>query len=426
MSSPGRSRLVRAGALAVIATSLAAGLAGCGSSGSATSAASCSTQVPGITSTTVNAGLLWSDSGDGASSMPDFRSGVDARFGLANESGGVFGRTVSYAWRDDQSSQDLNLLGAQDLVGRGHVFGIIEAPGASNGSITWLNQQNIPVTGLASDPGWVGRNNMFSFYYLSDGSSTVWGDVINAAGASRAAVLEVSGNKSNSDFSRQYEASLLESGVKIVREFQIAEAVTNYQAVAKQLKQDDIDALVGVLLPSTAAKLIPAARSLGVNLKITMMPLGYDPAVLASSGKAIAGTIIFTEVQPWLDTPRQQTFEAAMAKYAPEIQSVRSDSAVDGFVAADIFIRGLQAAGKCPTRESFISGLRAVTNYDGFGLVPAPVNFATNLKAPQSCYNFIQVRADGSAFDPMFGGQARCGRPISSARMNQLLDPGSS
>ena len=49
-----------------------------------------------------------------------------------------------------------------------------------------------------------------------------------------------------------------------------------------------------------------------------------------------------------------------------------------GYVGADLFIKGLKVAGKCPTRASFISNLRKVTNYDGAGMLPGKVSFVPN------------------------------------------------
>ena len=49
------------------------------------------------------------------------------------------------------------------------------------------------------------------------------------------------------------------------------------------------------------------------------------------------------------------------------------------YLGADLLIKGLKLAGKCPTRESFITNLRQLTKYDGGGLLPAPLSFAPGL-----------------------------------------------
>lgn len=422
MELPRHGPTLRAAALALSVSSLAIALAACGDQGAGATASSvsCSTAVPGVTKTEIKAGLLWGDSGSGASSMRAFRAGVDARLGLVNDSGGINGRKITYAWRDDASDQNINLTSAQQLVDEEKVFGIIEAPGATTGSVGWLSQRNIPVTGLASDPGWVNLGNMFSFYYLGKGSSTVYGDVIRAQGGTRAALI-TTGSKSELDFGRQYSASLAATHIPIVKEFPVSET-TGYQNIAQQLKQNDIDTLAGVVLPDAAVNILSAVRTLGGQLKVVVMPLGYDPKLLQTQGPALAGALISTETRPWqLNTQEQKTYLNAMNLYAPEIQPADQDSGVDGFVSADLFVRGLQAAGPCPTRESFISGLRAVHDYDGAGLVPGNIDLATNYKQPKPCYYFVQISKDGKQFLPMFNGQPQCGNPITAAQMDQLL-----
>jgi branched-chain amino acid transport system substrate-binding protein len=337
----------------------------------------------------------------------------------------VNGRKVTYVWRDDQASPSINSTAARALVDGEKVFGIIEMPSASAGSVNQLASENIPVTGLASDPTWVGHPNMFSWFYLGQGSSTVWGDFFRQAGASRAAMIAISANKSNTDFSSQFEVSLLSRGVQIVRTFQVAEATTDYRTVAQQMKAANVDSIGGVLLPDAAAELIPAARALGINLKVVVLPLGYDGATLAKYGRQLAGAYVSTAARPMEQpTAAQQAFLNAMATYAPEIQPAIQDSAVDGWISADMFLRGLQAAGPCPTRQSFISGLRAVRNYDEGGFASSPVDLSQNYKVANPCYYVVQFNAAGTGYNDIpapGGGLAHCGQVITSDQMSRIL-----
>ncbi|MBL7496516.1 ABC transporter substrate-binding protein [Frankia sp. CNm7] len=420
---PVQKRLVRGAALAASASTLAVGLAACGQAGSGTAGGvSCDASVPGVTNENVKLGLTWSDTGDGAASLAAFRGGIDARLELANANGEVFGREITYAWRDDQADQELNARVTRELVEDEGVFGMMTAPGGAGGSIEWLAEQGIPVTGMGSDPLWQNRGNMFSFYYLGEGSNTAWGKLVRERGGTRAAVLTISGSKSNSDFSRQLAASLLESGIEIVKTYQVAEAVTNFEAIAQQIKANDIDTLAGVVLPNIAIKLLPALRARGVELKAAVLPLGYDDNILQKDGKNLANAIIVNQVKPWqANTPEQQAFLEAMNTYSPQIQPATTDTAVNGYVAADLFVEGLKLAGQCPSRESFIAALRAVTSYQGAGLIPKEVDLSTNYKEPNSCYSVVQIIPDGAAFVPLFGAAPLCGDPITPERMNQLL-----
>ena len=67
-----------------------------------------------------------------------------------------------------------------------------------------------------------------------------------------------------------------------------------------------------------------------------------------------------------------------------------------GWIAADLFIQGLEVAGKNPTRASYISGLQGVTAYTAGGLLPTPRNFGLayfgQLPA-QNCEYYVRQRA---------------------------------
>jgi branched-chain amino acid transport system substrate-binding protein len=81
----------------------------------------------------------------------------------------------------------------------------------------------------------------------------------------------------------------------------------------------------------------------------------------------------------------------------------------EGWVAADLMIKGLQAAGPNPTRKSFITNLSKVTNYDAGGLLPSPVDFSKFGQPPaMECAYYPQL--EGTHFivpgdKPVCGGR---------------------
>ena len=63
-----------------------------------------------------------------------------------------------------------------------------------------------------------------------------------------------------------------------------------------------------------------------------------------------------------------------------------------GWLAADLMIKGLQLAGQNPTRQAFITNLSKVTNYDANGLLASPVNYAAFGQVPTTqCLYFPQL-----------------------------------
>jgi hypothetical protein len=84
------------------------------------------------------------------------------------------------------------------------------------------------------------------------------------------------------------------------------------------------------------------------------------------------------------------------------------------YLGADLMIKGLQVAGQNPTRQSFMTNLRQVTNYTAGGILPSPVsfaNFGTAAMLPATSCEYI-VQLQGSKFILANNGQALCGKLV--------------
>lgn len=178
-----------------------------------------------------------------------------------------------------------------------------------------------------------------------------------------------------------------------------------------------------MFLPQTATALLPELARIGITvggaLKVAMMPLGYDDAILKQYGSVLAGVTVYSTTKPFeINDKGQEVFLKAMSDYAPEIQPATVDSAVEGWLSADLFLRGLREAGACPTRQSFITQLRKVTNYDGAQMTADNnVDLSTNYTQPSTCNFFTKFPpAGGTRFLPQNFGQPYCGKPISPAQ----------
>ncbi|WP_238429306.1 ABC transporter substrate-binding protein [Frankia nepalensis] len=383
-------------------------------SGSDERTAALSCTAPGVSGSEIRAGLLFSDTGAGQSAFQAFRAGVDARLGVVNAEGGVNGRKVVYSWYDDATDPAQNLVGAQTLVGSDATFGIIEGTTTGAGSAQYLDDHDIPVVGVGGEIAWTQHPNMFawSYYTTSAGSNSVWGELIRSQGGTRAALVDMAMSEAIQNFHRQLAESLEAAGVQVDQTFNVTAGTTNFESLVRQMKAAGIDTLTGSIFPDVLARILPAARAAGLDLKVVLSPLGYDQTLLGLIGPQLAGTVIYLDFVPFeANTPAHSRLLAAMQMYSPQIQPPAQQSAVFGWLSADIFLRGLEAAGPCPTRAAFIQGLRAVHDYHGDGLLPHPIDFATNRGHLSGCYDFVRVSEDGSRFVPL-QPVSRCGEPL--------------
>jgi branched-chain amino acid transport system substrate-binding protein len=178
------------------------------------------------------------------------------------------------------------------------------------------------------------------------------------------------------------------------------------------MKSQGVDGAECVCVESSDIALATAAKNAGINLK-QYFATGYDQqtlddpeAVAAAQGQYFGASVVPFE----LKTPATVNMLDAMKKYVGYTGTVPDFGQLEGWLAADLMITGLQGAGSNPTRESLLNALRADTAYTGGGLLPSPVDLSLSAfgKVPTTtCQYYVQM--EGKAFVPL---PKRCGTLI--------------
>jgi ABC-type branched-subunit amino acid transport system substrate-binding protein len=389
------------------------GLTACSGGGSGESdSGNCPT--PGVTHDQVVAGLIYPDSGPLARDFEAFRGGVDARLGVSVKEGGVYGRRVVLKWADDAATSSANLSEAESLVTQQHVFGIMELTTAAGGSADWLHQQGIPVTGEALDLSWGGYDNMFTYAYLvgKGAGITTYGQFIKSHGGTHAALLYVS-NELSMRLTDALAASLSAAGVPVVDRIEVTPGISSPQKAAARIRASGADVVTGVSTEADFAAIVNDARQQGATIKVALSPSGYG-----SSNRTLKwpdGAFTYLPHHPFeTRSPAISRFLSAMSQYAPEIQPTTSSPALHGWLTADLFLRGLQEAGACPTRDAFLRGLRNVKDYDANGILVDKRNFANKFGVANPCLSFIQFNANTGSWNAVTGAEPLCGQQITA------------
>jgi ABC-type branched-subunit amino acid transport system substrate-binding protein len=368
-------------------------------------AAACST--PGVSPHNIKIGLLFPDTGTLSGAFAPARSGVEARVGLANATGGVHGRQIDIEWRDDQTSPTVNERAARDLVENAGVFGIIEQSAVAAGSADYLDAKQIPVTGIVTEPVWSRHRNMFNVSNpYSDGPTvTTFGQYAKRQGGTRAYLLQSALTAASRANASKFATSLTSQGIELVGTADYTEGATSPASVAADIKRLDADVIVALHTGTALASVVQAARAAGVEIKAAFGPGGYDQALIRRFGTAIAGMAVFVDFLPFeARSLALDAYRNAIARYAPELDSPDQVTAIRAYLSADLFVRGLAGAGSCPTRTGFIESLRAVTDYDGGGLLPETISLQETFDQPNRCYFFVRVNAAATGFDVVPGG----------------------
>ncbi|WP_018501738.1 ABC transporter substrate-binding protein [Parafrankia discariae] len=364
----------------------------------------------GVTSDAVNLGFVYSDTGVGSEALVSARAGFDARIGLANEEGGINGRKIVYQWRDDENSLARDVQVVDELLRRESVFGLVTVSANLSGSMNTLATQGIPVVGLAAEPAWHEHQNMFSYNYGA--SLETVGRDIRASGGSKVAFVASGSSSFTAESAARYTTAMQSVGLTIAGMVSYSKSTDNPAHVARQLADTGADALLNLGTPDDFAEIIKAARAENLNFPVRVSLSGYDRALLPTAGPALSGVSFPVYFRPFeAGGAPIERYRDAMTRFAPETALPEQQFAMFAYIYTDLFLRGLQLAGDCPTREGFISSLRKVTDYDAGGLIEK-VDLSSNIGKIPDCNAFVQIDPTGRAYQVSHGSLCRDGRGI--------------
>lgn len=411
----GRARWVATiGSLALVL----AGAVGCGPTSAASVAANCT--APGVDSNSIKVGLVMPYTGPSVDSYALVRAGINARIGLANENGGIAGRKIEVVPGDDHSTTAGNLVASRSLVENQGVFGLLEAASTVSGSAAYLDARGVPVAGIVAEAGWSQHRNMFaySYRYTHGPSADTIGQYVERSGGTKALMLEDGLSSTSVTSAQDLATSVTSKGVLIVDTADYTDGLTDPRVIVDHLRRSGADVIVSAVPGHALATVLAAARQADLPIKAAIGGDGYDTQLLNRFGADIAGMAVFIDFVPFQPaTAALNTFHRAMTRYSPEVVDAFQVPALQGYITADLFLRGLTIAGLCPSRAGFVNGLRAVTDYDAGGLLPGPINMKTNYTQINACYYIVRVDETGRDFDVVPGDSGPDRREWCGSRM---------
>jgi branched-chain amino acid transport system substrate-binding protein len=190
----------------------------------------------------------------------------------------------------------------------------------------------------------------------------------------------------------------------------------DFTAPVLAMKQAGVDAAVGSFVEASDLAMTTAIKQANLNMKAQLFYTGYGQSILdqPTAAAAAQGDYFRLVTAPAeLKSPGTEALLAGLKQYDPNYKGGDPDfGLLQGWLVADLMIRGLKQAGQNPTRDSFIANLTNVTDYDAGGLLPAPVSFNHfGSYEPTLCNWFVQLK--GSQFVPVpADGKPTCGKLI--------------
>jgi branched-chain amino acid transport system substrate-binding protein len=358
--------------------------------------------------------------GPGAAENSASPSAFEARIDLQNAEGGVHGHRLVPLIIDDQTSPSAIATAVQDADSK--ALGIVSQSPLFFLAAKYPQEAGVPVTGSYDDgPEWGTQpyTNMFASDYGSVDPkypvNTEVGQFLKSHGGT---VLGTYGYGISPTSSRAAIAdgeSFQHAGGKTgVVDTSVGFGSVDFTSAALTSKQDKINALVPDMDTNSNFALATALQQAGVKLKVALFATGYEPSVIKSPvWNTVQGDYFYASFRPWsLPDAGTKQMQAAMEKYGHFTKTeFPSYSQSEAWVGADLMIKGLELAGKNPTRAAVIKDLRALKSYNANGLLPITLNYSTIFGHDPAKTCVWIMKAGKTGFTPL-SPQPFCGTDI--------------
>jgi branched-chain amino acid transport system substrate-binding protein len=191
----------------------------------------------------------------------------------------------------------------------------------------------------------------------------------------------------------------------------------------------------GVYLPldsNTNFSIIQQLQQNGVPVKATVSATGYSQDLL---DQPIAKTITSKDVLQSSYKPIElggsavKTFTSNLKKYGG-VTGVPNYGVYTGYITCDMAILGLKNAGKNPTHQSFVDGIRNTNGgmYDSAGLTCKDIDLSYShfgkISSTPGCIYYVTVK--NGKFVPFNGGKPVTGKTVGDPSVLAKYTPSSS
>jgi len=366
---------------------------------------------------TIKLGVLTSLSGQTSAGFVGVQKGVEARLQAYKATGGkCANKNFQVVTGDDASSPQGALSAAQRLVQQEHAYAVLPVSSFLFGAAQYLATQakHTPVVGasIEGSPQW--NDPSVTNFFSSIGAASfknipsTYGQYWKELGGTKVAVVGVD-TPSSAEAAEGARQSALAAGLRDgYTNVKLPIGTTDVGAIVLGIKESGADVLYMPVTPQTAFAIVGGLKQAGVRPKSVLLATGYGADLLASPPalQAAAGVGFITPTAPTeLNTDATRAQSAALKKYAGSVTGVPSFSENSGWLAADLFLYGLEAAGCGATQAQFMTALNASTTWTAGGLFPHPRVFAekgviASAHGPGNCIFISVVKGNHFAPDP--------------------------
>ena len=397
----------RRGAVAVVGTLVTAlVLVAAGCSNSKTNVSS-GGAAPGVSDNEIDVGSIANVTGPLSSDFAPVVSGVKAYFSMVNAQGGVDGRKLKLVKaEDDQGQASIDLTVAQSLVNY-PVFAIVGVGTPFFGASSFLKSKGTPTFGYVISTDWAKAPGLFgSFGSVLDYATGAPGDayVAQQLHAQSVGVLAY-GIVQSSAACQAAVTGMRQLGVNVTFVDTNFTFGANPTADVLQMKADHVDLLLTCIDLTGNISFARALQQNSMSIKQIWLN-GYDRSALAQYGPLMNNVYMLVQHVPFEAAqffpgkyPALENYIQQMQKYQP--QDTYNDTAMTGWISADLFVTGLRMVGRNLTQKKLIAAINTITDDSSHG-IQAPLDWTTAHTEATPPFCGAYVVAEAGHFVPVF------------------------
>lgn len=351
---------------------------------------------PGVTPTEITVGNVSQLSG----LVPGFGqtgiNGAKAYFNMVNHQGGVCGRTIKMVVADDRFQAATNRAETEKMADR--VLALVGSTSVvDDGGAPVIDARGLPDVSLATTKARTAAANNFSPNPIppdpgaGNGLRGILEYFKRTEGIKKPAIfyqnVATGVNQANS-----YKVDFAAAGIPVAdaNVYAVNPISTNFTTEANHMKSSGVDFVITVAEVNAMANLARAFRAVDWFPKVPFYGAQvYGKKFLQMAGDAAEGTktgLIFAIPEEADRNPAMAQFSEWYARTAPGADV--DFFALAGWVAADMFVHALRAAGPDPTQAKIVEELKKLNSYDAHGAV-ASIDPAG--KSAPTCFHIVHV-----------------------------------
>jgi ABC-type branched-subunit amino acid transport system substrate-binding protein len=383
---------LRIRAIAIVC--LAGLLAACGTSGESNSGTN-TASAPGITATTITIGSTQPLTGRAAPGYSEISPSSNAYFNYVNDHGGIYGRKITYYYYDDGYNPTNTASLTRKLILEDKVFAMFSALGTPThlAVVDYINSQRVPDLFVSTGCNcWNDvSNHPWTFGWQPDYTieGKILGQYINQKLSGKKVGYFYQNDEFGTDGVKGLDASLGASSVPDAARQNYVPTNTSIGPQIAALQASGAQVVAAFSIPAFTALALLAAAKIGYHPVWVVSNVGSDVYTLtgllkrfsagAAGGQLLAGMVsdsylplVGDSSNPWISL-----FKGIHDKYVSNLPW--DGNVLYGMAQAYTLVQAMKAAGRNPTRQSFVTALERTKLSGGPGLVPMGYSSSNHL-----------------------------------------------